>query len=969
VKQIKSTSVEGASSIQIEFEADIDIDEAIPKVRDKVDLAVGDLPEDADDPLIQEINISELPIMFVSLTGDIGLAALSTIAEDLEDAIEAIRGVLDVDVVGDVEREIVIEVDPERVKEFGLAPADLVTLMRVENVNTPAGSLELGEAKYLMRVPGEFTDPETISDLVVKAGPSGVVYLRDIGIITDGFKETESLSRVDGRQAVTLTVSKRSGENVIFISEAVKAILNQARERLPQGVDLLLTLDDSQEIRDMVSELENNILTGLILVLAVIFVFLGFVNAIFVALAIPVSMFITFIILQMSGVTLNMVVLFSLILALGMLVDNGIVIVENIYRHMYMGKSRIQAAKDGAGEVAIPITTSTLTTVAAFMPMVFWPGIWGEFMVYLPKTVSYALMGSLFVGLVVNPALASVFMRVRSKKHFAEDTAVEKRPAILRIYGALLRLALRWRAVTITLYVTMLVVIIWIFSLTAKVEFVPETEPRRAQIDIDCPEGTNLDTTDAIVRQIEALVEPYRENVEFVIASTGSRGVSQFGGGSGGQTNHIGRVSLRFPDSSQCERMPSDILKELRTKFVDITGAEIKVEKAQMGPDAGPPVNIEISGDDFEVLADLAQDIRRVIKDTPGLVDLRDDYNKGKPEVRVIVDREQALLTGLNTEYIGQVVKAAIDGRKAGDFREGDEEYDVMVRFPKWFRQDLANVENMNITNYLGDSIPFESVARLEQGAGLGEITRIDRKRTVTVSGEVEGRLAPEVLLEVEKQLADYPLPAGYTIDYTGENEDQQETQAFLGKAFVVALFLVALILIAQFNSMMQTLIIMTSVILSLAGVFLGLWIHHMPFGILMTGIGCISLAGVVVNNAIVLLDFINKLRERGMSTHDAIVEAGMTRFRPVMLTAITTLLGLIPMAVGISYDFWKREWIVGGESSQWWGSMAIAVIYGLGFATMLTLVVVPTLYSLTESARGLFHRRPKTAETPPAGS
>lgn len=964
VKEIRSSSTEGAISIQIEFEPDVDIESALQKVRDKVDQAEQDLPDDADDPSVREINISELPIMYVCLTGDVGLAALSEVAEELEDSIEAIKGVLDVEVVGDVEREIQIEVDPKRVAEYGVSLADLVTLARVENVNTPGGALELGEAKYLMRVPGEFTSPQDIENLVIKRGAKGIVYLRDIATVKDGFKEVTTRSRLDGRDSVTLTVSKRAGENIIAISDKIKATIEIARPALPAGMSLDITMDTSDDIRSMVSDLENSVLSGLILVLAVVFIFMGFTNAIFVALAIPVSMLITFTVLHASGITLNMVVLFSLILALGMLVDNGIVVVENIYRHAQAGASPVRAAKDGAGEVAMPIIASTLTTIAAFFPMFFWPGIWGSFMVFLPKTLSIALLASLFVGLVVNPALAAVFMRVRGGH--LQHAGSPRRSLVLRIYARVLRTALRWRLVTITAAVTALLVISISFFLVAEVEFIPTTDPQRSYIDVDCPEGTSLDTTDALVRQVERAVEPFEKDIEFLIANVGSRGVQRMGGSAG--TSHIGRVTLDFPRLETSEVRPNVILRQVRDLFkAGMAGAEIRIEQMQMGPGSGPPISIEISGDEFPVLVDLAQRIQDTIRGVPDLVDLRDDYDKGKPEVRVRVDRQQALLMGLSTQLIGLAVKTAVNGRKAGDFREGDEEYDVMVRFPKSFREDLASIESMTLTNVEGRPIPFSAVARLERGTGLGSLTRVDRKRTVSVMADVTpGKAPPEVLKNVQKKLENFTPPPGYTISYKGQNQEQEEAQAFLQRAFVLALLLILLVLVTQFNSVTQALIIMTSVVLSLAGVFLGLLICRMRFGVLMTGIGCISLAGVVVNNAIVMLDFINHLRARGMSTTDAIVEAGITRFRPVTLTAITTILGLLPMAVGISFDFREFRWIVGSESSQWWGSMAVAVIFGLAFATLLTLVVVPTLYSASET---LFGRHKPHAEQDPAAS
>lgn len=953
VKEIESTSAEGISVIRIEFMPDEDIDQAHQRVRDKVEQAKSDLPEEADDPVIDEINVSEFPIMFVCLTGEEGvsLALLTNFAEDLEEDLETIKGVLNVEVIGGNEREIQIIVDPDRATEFGVSMADLVTLARVENVNRPAGSLELGDAKFVVRVPGEFTSADEIKNLIVKAGPTGNIYVRDIAEVRDDFKDIETISRLDGRQAVTLTVSKRAGENVIRIADEVRERIERYKKRILPGMSIVVTMDESENIRDMVSELENNIISGLILVLVIIFLFLGFLNAVMVALAIPVSMLITFTALYATNTTLNMVTLFSLILALGMLVDNGIVVVENIYRHVQEGMPSIAAAKKGTSEVAWPIITSTLTTVAAFVPMFFWPGIWGSFMFYLPETVAIALLASLFMGLVVNPALASLFLHRRVKK--AEREA-RKRHWFLKFYAGALRLALRWRAVTVTLAFFALVSIGAMFYSVATIEFVPTTEPNTAYIDIDCAEGTSLEATNAVVQQVEDAVAEYRKHLDFIVANVGSRGASRFGMRGGG-TSHIGRVTLDFPKLGTTDVLPSTIIEAVRQKIPSFTGAEIRLKLSQHGPSEEPPVNVEISGDDFDVLAQLAEEVKAAIRDVPDLVDLRDDYEKGKPEMRVVIDREQALITGLNTQFIGLTVMAAIQGRKAGTYREGDKEYDVTVRFPKYFREDLTSLDSMSLVNLRGTSVPFSAVAKLEQHAGLGSITRIDRKRTVTVSAEVKNRPGAEVLKDVRRVLETFSLPNGYSLDFTGQNEEQQEAQAFLGRAFVVALFLIAIIIITQFNSILQSMIIMSSVILSLTGVFLGLYLFRMPFGVIMTGIGCISLAGVVVNNAIVLIDFINQLRRQGVPAGEAIVEAGVTRFRPVMLTAVTTVLGLVPMAIGISFDFRNMKWIVGGESSQWWGSMAIAVSFGLTFATMLTLIVVPTLYSLSVSLHNLF--------------
>ena len=949
VKQTTSTSVEGVSAVVIEFEPYVDIEEAMQKVRDKVDMAKSDLPDEAKDSVIKEVNVSGAAVMMVSLTGNVGLAALTELAEDLEDKIEAIPGVLEVDLVGDIEREIQIVVDPGRVSQYGITMDSLVSLLQLENVNTPGGAMNIGAAKYLMRVPGEFSSLEELNSLVVKRGDMGIVYLRDIAVVQDGYKDIATMSRVDGRPAVTLNVKKRSGEGIITVTDNVNAMMERLRAGLPDGVTAVVTLDQSLEIRERVSELQNNILSGLILVFAVVFLFMGVSNGAFVALAIPLSFLITFIVFAVLGITLNMIVLFALTLSLGMLVDNGIVVVENIYRHAQSGMSRFEAAKKGAAEVAMPVIASTATTIAAFSPLFFWPSMMGKMMLSLPKTITIILLASLFVGLVVNPALASVFMRVKLRKKKGFRRRLEG--GVMHSYEKVLRLALKWRAATITLALTVLVVITAIYMADFRVIFLPETEPFSANINVSAAEGTDLETTDAIVRQIEDALQPYRDDILFIVANVGRTGSggrrSMGGGGNPGGTSHRGGVTVHFPPQGSGRTPPTEILDGIRPALDKIAGADIRVTKQMHAPPTGAAVNLELTGDDFAVLAMVAQDLRRRIQTVPGLVDLDDDYDKGKPEVQVKVDRGKAWLMGLSTQAIGLTVRAAVDGRKAGEYREGDEEYDVMVRFPEEYKRDLSSIESMSLINAQGEPIPFTAVASIHEGAGLGTIKHIDRKRTLTVSGYAEDRPSTDVMADVSLLLQDFDLPAGYTVRRTGEFEDMGDTQNFLGLAFIIGLFLMAMILITQFNSIIQPLIILSSVILSLGGVFLGLIVFDMPFGAFMTGLGCISLAGIVVNNAIVLIDFINQERKRGAPTHEAIIRAGIVRFRPVTLTAVTTILGLIPMAAGRSFDFRHFRWSIGGQTSQYWGSMAVAICFGLAFATLLTLIVVPVLYSL----------------------
>jgi multidrug efflux pump len=701
----------------------------------------------------------------------------------------------------------------------------------------------------------------------------------------------------------------------------------------------------SNDVRLMVSDLENNILSGLLLVLAVIFVFIGGQSAVFVALAIPYSMFITFGLLAGFGVSLNMVVLFSLILALGMLVDNGIVIVENIYRHMQQGKSRQEAAQIGTNQVAWPVITSTLTTIGAFAPMMFWPGIMGEFMGYLPLTLIMALSASLFVALVINPVLSARYQRVKP-----DQRPAGQEPLIKRLYLYLLTWSLRHRLMVVIASFLMLIGSIASFAVFGKgTEFFPETEPRRAYIHIKAPEGTNLDASDRLVAQVEKVVSQYPD-IRYVISNIGAVGGDPFS--QGGTGTHINRVALDFRDFHERSRPSSQIITEIRERTLStVHGADVQVEKEKEGPPTGPPVNIEISGRDILELGELAAQIRKKIKDIPGLVDLKDNFVKGKPEIRVRIDKEKAALLNLDTYTIAYTVKAAINGVKVGVYREGKDEYDIIARLPEKDRRSVESLKRITISGPQGQPIPLTSVAHVNLSSGLGAIMRLDQKRVVTISGDVSGRLANDVIADIDRVLkTEISWPRGYGYHFTGEQREQEKAQAFLSKAFIAALFLILLVLLTEFNSFLTPLIILVSVLLSLIGVFFGLLVTGTAFGIIMTGIGVISLAGVVVNNAIVLIDYYNQLRSNGMSSRDALLRAGMVRFRPVMLTAITTILGLVPMATGVSFDFRKLAWDIGGESSQWWGPMAVAVIFGLAVATLLTLVVVPVLCSLADS-------------------
>lgn len=993
LKKLESVSTEGASNINVEFVTGTDIDQALQDVKDKVDEALGELPTDLDeDPSVFEVNFSEMPIVVFSLSGTCGLPCLKNIADDLEDEIEAVTGVLEVDVTGGLEREIRVEVFPEKLGYYGLTFNSLQQVVQSENKNTSGGALRLGSGRFLLRVPGEFQTPEEIYWLVVGLHNGEPVYLKDVARVVDSFKEETSRSRLDGQSAVNLAVKKRSGENIIEISRAVDQIIAESRQTWPSGTQITKVMDKAKDIEQMVADLENNILSGLVLVVVVIFFAMGIRNAILVSLAIPFSMFLTFIMLYLMGVTLNMVVLFSLTLALGMLVDNAIVIIENIYRFMEQGASRVEAAMKATSEVAYPVIGSTLTTLAAFSPMLFWPGIMGEFMSYLPLTLIVTLSSSLFVALVINPALASLFIKVKGEvRQVTHDGAAFEQPVamdtrLLKAYGRTLSFALKKPYVILGFSICTLILMIqgWllVIGLEKPVEFFPEIEPKGMYVNVEVPEGADLDYIDRVMKRVEMAVagadqqviasdaftqSDYRkalEPKEYTDASGNVysgpsdleniknlyiKGVVSAGPGSSFDPNAPNHVGVRFIDLQDRHRSTHETVDDIRDRVENIAGGKITIAMEEEGPPTGAPINIEIAGDDFAVLGSIAKKIKSVLADIPYVKDVQDDFSEGTPSVKVIVDRQKAALFGLTTDNIGFALKTAYNGLDVSSYREGSDDYDITVQLAEGDRKVVDVLNELIIPAPTGVLVPLSTVAKFQFAGSIGDITRINNERVVTVKANVDETktTGPVTRAKAEELLASYHLPSGYSIKFTGEFEFQQESEQFLSKAFVIALLIIFLILVAMFNSVGQPFLIMSSVILSLGGAFLGLMLFQQPFGIIMTGVGVISLAGVVVNNAIVLIDYTNKLLERGFELKEAVISAGATRLRPVLLTAVTTILGLVPMVTGISFDFHVMaiSWV--SESSQWWRSMAVVVIFGLIVATFLTLLVVPTLYYL----------------------
>ena len=947
LQEMSSSSMDGISQIFLEFDIEANIDVMMAKVRDKVDLARPELPADVDEPLIQEISFDDFPIISVNLTADYDLAQLKTVAENLQDEFEQIEGVLDVVISGGLEREVQINVDPDRLRHYRLNIEDVQYAILNENFNMPGGEMDLGDYSFLLRVPGEVNEPHEIEDFVVKADDHFPVYIRDVATVTVGYKDLTSTARLEGQNCITLDISKKAGENLIRICDRAHEIVDEQLPNLPPTTRVTFTGDQSKDIRSMVDDLQNGVLNGLLLVILVLVFFMGFRTSLFVAAAIPLSMLISFWVLDIFGHTLNMVVLFSLILALGMLVDNAIVVVENIYRFMEEGHSPSSAARKGVGEVAWAVTASTATTLCAFVPMLGWPGIVGEFMSFLPITLIITLSASLFVALIVNPVFCASLLKVRKKDTSGPQRSAFEQTWLATRYRSLIGWALDHRLVVMLLSFSVLIGMMALYGAFGRgIEFFPDTDPRLVTVSFEQPSGTRLERTDEHLLGVEHRLHDW-PNVRTYVARAGVGG-DIFSGG--GNPSHKGRITVDMVDREYRERSTNETMASIRETITSEPGTIITVEKQEEGPPTGKPVNIEIHGDDYLTLGDLTEKVMNTVRDTPGLVNLQSNYDSGKPEIQVVIDRDRAAYLGLSTGMIANAIRGAFNGLETGTWREGDDDVDITVRFDPQSRTSMEDIENVHLVIEGGDMVPLSSVADVVMTTGFGTITHIDEDRVITISGDVEGRLDNEVLVEVQQRLSSFELPHGYKIEFTGASEDQDEASEFLQGAFLMAVFLIAMVLVLQFNSVTTPLVIIVSVLLSLIGVFMGLLVMHKPFGIVMTGVGVISLAGVVVNNAIVLLDYTIKLRNRGLAKREALVKAGVTRLRPVLLTAITTILGLVPMATGINYQFTDLRWVTESDSSQFWSSMAAAVIFGLAIATVLTLVVVPVMYSLVDS-------------------
>ena len=1034
IKKMTSTSAQDYSLIFIEFNTNVKISEALADVKDAVDKAKAELPDNLDDdPVVEDIEMSEFPIININLSGDYSLMELKKYAEFLEDELETIYEVSRVKITGINDREIKINMDMYKMAENQLSFNDIENAITSENLSMSAGEVKLGQTRRSIRIQGEFTNMDQIRDIIVKNEDQKIVYLKDVAEVIDGFAEPNSFARLNKQPVVSLQVIKKSGENILATTDQIFEILDNIKENhlLPQNLNISITNDGSDMVRKQLSNLENSIFLGMLFVIVVLFFFLGTRNSLFVGIAIPMSMAISFVIISLTGMRINMMVLFSLILALGMLVDNAIVVVENIVRFRQKGYNLFSAAKNAVGEIAMPIISSTLTTLAAFFPLVFWDSITGEFMKFLPLTLIIVLSSSLFVALIIIPVFASTFNPVPDEKP-TNKRRILTIISILIVFAALMYLAKIYviaNLIIIGCFITLFNIYLfkgiskWFqtkgllmlenfylkvlqFALRKynpfffiagtfllliftkilldirqpKMLYFPDGEPKYINILAELPIGTDIEATNIFMAKLEDKVvnelKPYEHILESVLTNVGTGSNSESDYFAVGETPHKGRITVTFVDYEEREGVnTSEVMQYLSSKIIGkYPGAQISVEKNSMGPPTGKAVNIEIRGKDFNRLIALSDTMQTFIQDAQieGIEGFKIDLDVGKPEMLIQIDREKARRFDLSTAQIAMTIRTALFGKEISDYKEGEEEYPIQLRMMDKYRYNVPSLLNqkMIFQNQKGTfiEIPIASLVSVDYSTTYGAVKRRDMDRTVTLySNVIEGYNSNEINQAIKDRLQYFDMPVGYEYAFTGEQEDQAESMAFLGTAFSIALALILIILVSQFNSVVRPVIILASVLFSTIGVLGGIATFNMDIVVIMTGIGIVSLAGVVVNNAIVLVDYIDllkrrkrvelKMEEKAIMTvqHsiDCIVEGGKTRLRPVLLTAITTILGLIPMAIGLNINFktflteFDPQFSIGGDMILFWGPLSWTVIFGLTFATFLTLVIVPTMYHI----------------------
>lgn len=948
VKEMRSTAGEGHASVLMEFEAGFDADTALDDVREKVDIAKKELPEETDDPTVHEVNVGLFPVLVVTLSGDIPTRSLIRIVKDLQDEIEGLPGVLAADIGGDREEVLEVIIDPVKLESYQISNTELINAVQLNNKLVAAGAMDTGKGRFSIKVPGLFETAEDVFSIPLKVSGEGVVTLGDVTTIRRTFKDAESFARLNGKPAVVLEIKKRLGENIIQTIADVQAVVAEEQKVWPEGLEVTFSQDKSEDIKSMLTDLQNNIISAVILVMIVVIASLGIRTAGLVGLAIPGSFLIGILYLYLFGFTINIVVLFGLILAVGMLVDGAIVVTEFADRKMAEGFDKHEAYGLAAKRMAWPIIASTATTLAVFMPLLFWPGVVGQFMKFLPITLIVTLIGSLLMALIFVPTLGSIFGKsgsVNSKTLGA--LAAAETGDIRQIGGAT---GTYIRALSFSLKHPVMIVIIAVMTLIgvqvyyAKngngVEFFPNVEPEMALAYVHARGNMSTIEKDELVREVEH---------EVLKLNDFSSVYSKTGGGADGQDiaeDVIGVIQMEFKDWQE-RRKAAVVFEDIRNRTKHIAGITVETRQPDSGPPTGKDVQIQLSSRFPEKLAPEVAKIRKFLEENVSdLLDLEDSRAIPGIEWEIVIDRAQAGRFGADITTVGKTIQLVTNGVKAHEYRpqEVDDEVEIRIRYPKSYRS-LEQLDNLRVSTDMG-MVPISNFAVRSPQPKVGTINRVDSRRVMTLKANVkDGVLVDEKVQEIETWLKNEAgLDPDVSYVFKGEDEEQKKASQFLGKAFGVALFMMAIILVTQFNSFYHAFLILTAVIMSTIGVFVGLIITGQPFGIVMTGVGVIALAGIVVNNNIVLIDTYAHLRTTGMDAAEAILRTGAQRLRPVMLTTVTTIFGLLPMTMQINIDFFTREVVTGAPSSQWWVQLSTAVAFGLTFATVLTLIMTPCL-------------------------
>jgi multidrug efflux pump subunit AcrB len=1049
IKTLKSNSLQDFSMIFVEFQTSVDIKSALLDVKDAIDKAKSKLPKDLmTDPAAMNFDFNSLPILNVNISGDYSLSQLKDYAEYLKDEIERINEVSKVDITGIDDRKILVEVDLPKMEALGIGFSTVENMMRMENMSMSGGEIKIGKTRRTVRTVGEFNTIDDIRNIVVRQDPTNTVYLKDIATVSDGFGDKKSYARLDGQPVVTLNVVKKSGENLISATQSTFTAIDAAIKdgSVPADLRVDYTMDQSQSIQRQLGELENSIVMGIILVITVLFLFLGLRNALIVGLAIPMSLLMTFVFLTIQGAQINMIVLFSLILALGMLVDDAIVVMEVITRFREKGYSKFEASRLAVGEIAIPVITSTLTTVVAFLPLIFWGGMMGEFMKYMPITLMVVLGASLLVALVFVPVFTGSFEQHDHNKPHSSRRIYISAAVVAAVSAMFYATGIYWIANLLALFVILMVMhqlfmkqVGYWFSEVFMVKFenfylrfirytlngkrpawfltgtmvlliltmmffgarhgetrlFPNGEPPMINVFAEMPLGTDISLTDSIARVMEVKTrEVLGDNMKLVksmltMVGTGVRRDNEFGTG---ETPNRAQVQLNFIDYEFRNGVnTNDIMQNLSNAFVgQYPGIEFYLERQESGPPTGNPINIEIAGKQLDQILAYADTVRNKIEASgiQGIEGLKADIELGKPELLVKINRDKAQRYGLSTMVIASTIRTALYGKEISNFKIGEDEYPIEIRLAEGYRYDLSSLMNQKVTSINMATgamiqVPISAVADFTYGTTFGSVNRKDVERVVTLySNATAGYNATSINRELITLLKDMPLPEGYSIHFTGEQEQTESSSVFMLEAMLLVLALIFVILVTQFNSFGKTMIILTGIFFSIIGVFFGLALFKLDFIIVMTGIGIIALAGIVVKNGIVLVDYISLLKERkrlelGLESgaplakeisQECIIEGGQTRLRPVIMTALTTILGMLPLAVGLNIDLirmfteFKPNIYFGGDNVLFWGPMSQAIIFGLVFSTFLTLVIVPVMYQVGQQMNIRFSSKKRRA-------